>query len=85
MFKCVNIISNQAKLFQESVAVIQSVIKIEDDDSNQYMERLSQLQTENQGLREILGIAHSMNSTLVHHVGCEKATQTDTAASADVL
>lgn len=47
------------------------------------MERLSQLQTENQGLRELLGIAHSMNSTLVHHVGSEKSTQTDTASNTD--
>lgn len=48
-----------------------------DDDSNQYVEQLSQLKTENQGLRELLGIAKSMNSILVEREKKEIATQTE--------
>lgn len=47
------------------------------DDSNQYVEQLSQLKTENQGLRELLGIARSMNSALVEREKKEISTQTD--------
>lgn len=48
-----------------------------DDESNQYVEQLSQLKTENQGLRELLGIAKSMNSILVEREKKEIATQTE--------
>jgi cell shape-determining protein MreC len=47
------------------------------DDSNQYVEQLSQLKTENQGLRELLGIARSMNSALVEREKKEISTQTE--------
>lgn len=47
------------------------------DDSNQYVEQLSQLKTENKYLREILGISRSMNSALVEREKKEIATQTE--------
>lgn len=49
----------------------------DDDDSNQYVEQLAQLKTENQGLRELLGIARSMNSMLMEREKKEIATQTE--------
>lgn len=57
--------------------MMQSAIRMGDDDSNQYVEQLSQLKTENQGLRELLGIAKSMNSILVEREKKEIATQTE--------
>jgi cell shape-determining protein MreC len=50
---------------------------IRDSDTNQYVEQLSQLKTENQGLRELLGIAKSMNSALVEREKKEISTQTE--------
>lgn len=47
------------------------------DDSNQYVEQLSQLKTENKGLRELLMIARSMNSSIVELEKKEIATQTE--------
>lgn len=47
------------------------------DDDFQYVEQLSQLKTENQGLRELLGIARSMNSILMDKEKKEIATQTE--------
>lgn len=48
-----------------------------DDDVNQYVEQVTQLKTENQGLRELLGIAQSMNSMLLDKEKKEIATQTE--------
>jgi cell shape-determining protein MreC len=56
---------------------MQEAIRMGDDESNQYVEQLSQLKTENQGLRELLGIAKSMNSILVEREKKEIATQTE--------
>jgi SIKE family len=56
---------------------MQEAIRMGDEDSNQYVEQLVQLKTENQGLRELLGIAKSMNSILVDREKKEIATQTD--------
>jgi regulator of replication initiation timing len=50
---------------------------IQDDDVNQYVEQMTQLRTENQGLRELLGIAQSMNSILMDKEKKEIATQTE--------
>lgn len=47
------------------------------EDSNQYVEQLSQLRIENQGLRELLGIAKNMNSALVEREKKEISTQTE--------
>lgn len=55
---------------------MQDAVRMGDDDSQQYVEQLSQLKTENQGLRELLGIARSMNSILVQREKKEIATQT---------
>lgn len=55
---------------------MQDAVRMGDDDSQQYVEQLSQLKTENQGLRELLGIARSMNSILVEREKKEIATQT---------
>lgn len=76
-FQCSNIISSQAEKLQEAISVMQAAIRMGDDDSNQYVEQLSQLKTENQGLRELLGIAKSMNSILVEREKKEIATQTE--------
>lgn len=56
---------------------MQEAIRMGDDDMNQYVAQLSQLKTENQGLRELLGIARSMNSILMDREKKEIATQTD--------
>lgn len=56
--------------------VMQAAIR-DSDDYSQYVEQLSQLKMENQGLREILGIARSMNSALVESEKKEIATQTE--------
>lgn len=56
---------------------MQEAVKMGDDESNHYVEQLSQLKTENQGLRELLGIAKSMNSILVEREKKEIATQTE--------
>lgn len=56
---------------------MQEAVQMGDDDSNQYVSQLSQLKTENQGLREMLGIAKSMNSMLVEREKKEIATQTE--------
>lgn len=77
VFQCTNIISSQAEKLQEAISVMQQAIR-DADDSNQYVEQLSQLQTENKGLRELLGIARSMNSALVEREKKEIATQTET-------
>lgn len=55
---------------------MQAAIRMGDDDF-QYVEQLSQLKTENQGLRELLGIARSMNSILMDKEKKEIATQTE--------
>jgi cell shape-determining protein MreC len=56
---------------------MQDAIKLSDEDVNHYVEELQQLKTENQGLRELLGIAKSMNSILVDKEKKEIATQTE--------
>jgi regulator of replication initiation timing len=56
---------------------MQAAIRMGDDDVNQYVEQMTQLKTENQGLRELLGIAQSMNSTLIDKEKKEIATQTE--------
>lgn len=77
-FQCTHSISAQAEKLQEAIAVMQDAVKLGDDDSNQYVEQLSQLRTENQVLRELLGIAKSMNnSALVEREKKEIATQTE--------
>lgn len=75
-FQCTNIISSQAEKLQEAISVMQAAVR-DDDSTNQYVEQLSQLKTENQGLRELLGIARSMNSLLVEREKKEMATQTE--------
>ncbi len=60
--------------------MMQSVIRAEEDQNNKVEEVLSQLQTENKGLREILGITKSMNSMIINHEKTEKSTQTETDA-----
>jgi hypothetical protein len=47
----------------------------DDDDSNQYVEQLTQLRTENKGLREILSIASQYQ--VLEREKKETATQTD--------
>lgn len=56
---------------------MQEAIRMGDEDTNQYVEQVMQLRTENQGLRELLGIAKSMNSILMEREKKEIATQTD--------
>lgn len=56
---------------------MQEAVKMGDDDMNKYVEQLMQLKTENQGLRELLGIARSMNSILMEREKKEIATQTE--------
>jgi len=60
---------------------MQEAIRMGDDDMNQYVEQLMQLKTENQGLRELLGIARSMNSILMEREKKEMATQTEEASA----
>jgi len=72
---CIDIISSQAEKLQEAIEVMRSAMG--DDDSFNYVEQLSQLKTENQGLRELLGIAKSMNSMLMEKEKKEMATQTE--------
>lgn len=56
---------------------MQDAIRITDGDSNDYLEQLTQLKTENNGLRELLCISKSMNSVLVDREKKEISTQTD--------
>lgn len=56
---------------------MQAAIRMGDDDNNQYVEQLSQLRTENAGLRELLGIAKTMKSSLVEREKKEISTQTE--------
>ena len=56
---------------------MQSAIQMGDDDVNLYVEQMSKLKTENQSLRELLGIAQSMNSILIDKEKKEISTQTD--------
>lgn len=57
---------------------MQDAVKLGDDDSNQYVEQLTSLKTENQVLRELLGIAKAMDNTaLVEREKKEIATQTE--------
>ncbi|KAL7014438.1 hypothetical protein ACKWTF_015925 [Chironomus riparius] len=77
MNDCTNIISSQAQQLQEAIGVMQEAVKMGDDDMNKYVEQLMQLKTENQGLRELLGIARSMNSILMDREKKEIATQTE--------
>lgn len=56
---------------------MQAAIRMGDDDVNQFVEQVTQLKTENQGLRELLGIAQSMNSMLLDKEKKEIATQTE--------
>lgn len=42
-------ISSQVEKLQEAIAVMQEAVKMGDDESNQYIEQLTQLKTENQG------------------------------------
>lgn len=56
---------------------MQSAIELGDDDVNQYVEQMAKLKTENQGLRELLGIAKSMNSILIDKEKKEISTQTE--------
>lgn len=72
------IINKQAEKIQEMASVMQSALKIDQDENNKVEELLSQLQTENKGLREILGITKSMNSMIINHEKTEKSTQTET-------
>lgn len=74
--QCTNIISSQAEKLQEAISVMQAAIR-DSDDSNQYVEQLSQLKTENQGLRELLGISRTMNSALLEREKKEISTQTE--------
>lgn len=74
---CSTIISSQAQKLQEAIAVMQTAIQMGDDDVNQYVEQMAKLRTENQGLRELLGIAQSMNSALIDKEKKEIATQTE--------
>lgn len=82
MNDCTNIISSQAQQLQEAIGVMQEAIRIGDEDMNKYVEQLMQLKTENQGLRELLGIASSMNSILMEREKKEIGTQTEEASSA---
>lgn len=74
---CSHIISQQAEKYQEAIGVMQDAIRITDGDSNDYLEQLTQLKTENNGLRELLCISKSMNSVLVDREKKEISTQTD--------
>lgn len=56
---------------------MQSAIQMGDDDVNLYVEQMAKLKTENQSLRELLGIAQSMNSILLDKEKKEISTQTD--------
>lgn len=56
---------------------MQDAIKMTDNDSNVYLEQLTQLKTENDGLRELLCISKNMNSILVDREKKEMSTQTD--------
>lgn len=56
---------------------MREAVAMGEEDSNLYIEQLTQLKTENQGLREMLGIAKSMNSILVEREKKEIATQTE--------
>ena len=56
---------------------MRAAIQMGDDDTNQYVEQMTRLKTENQGLRELLGIAHSMNSILLDKEKKEISTQTE--------
>lgn len=56
---------------------MQDAIKMTDNDSNVYLEKLTQLKTENDGLRELLCISKNMNSILVDREKKEISTQTD--------
>lgn len=76
-FQCSTIISAQAQKLQEAIAVMQSAIQMGDDDVNLYVEQMAKLKTENQSLRELLGIAQSMNSILLDKEKKEISTQTD--------
>lgn len=80
-FQCSSVISSQATQLQEAIGVMQEAIRMGDDDMNKYVEQLMQLKTENQGLRELLGIAQSMNSILMEREKKETSTQTDEAAA----
>lgn len=75
-FQCTKIISSQAEKFDEAISVMRAAIR-DSEDSNQYVEQLSQLRIENQGLRELLGIAKNMNSALVEREKKEISTQTE--------
>lgn len=75
---CSSIISSQAQKLQEAIAVMQAAIQMGDDDVNHYVEQMTKLKTENQGLRELLGIAQTMNSALIDKEKKEIATQTET-------
>ncbi|KAG5667568.1 hypothetical protein PVAND_015545 [Polypedilum vanderplanki] len=79
MNDCTNIISSQAQQLTNAIGVMQEAIRMGDEDTNHYVEQVMQLRTENQGLRELLGIARSMNSLLMNCEKKEIATQTDEA------
>lgn len=56
---------------------MQEAIRIGDEGSNQYIEQLHQLKTENQTLRELLKIGRSMSSILIDNEMNEVGTQTE--------
>jgi len=71
----------QSDKLQEALQVMQAAIRMGDDDSNAYIAQLTQLRTENEGLRELLGIARTMSSSLVETEKKEMSTQTETASN----
>ncbi|XP_058464074.1 FGFR1 oncogene partner 2 homolog isoform X2 [Malaya genurostris] len=71
------LIRQQTNKIQEMAAVMQRASQIDEEKFNQEQEFLSQLMTENKGLRELLEISQKYNSNGQKILVDEKSTQTD--------
>lgn len=71
---CVKIITAQSEKIKEMAAVMQAVLQKEDMQVDQINQIMTGLQTENAGLRELLGITTKMDNYLTF---TENSTQTD--------
>lgn len=71
------IINKQAEKIQEMATVMQAAVNCNSQEDEIKIEYLSRLQTENKGLRELLGITKSMNSMLINTEKVEAGTQTE--------
>uniref|UniRef100_A0A336LY14 CSON007719 protein n=1 Tax=Culicoides sonorensis TaxID=179676 RepID=A0A336LY14_CULSO len=71
----IEIIHKQSEKIQEMAAVMRKATEIDEEKINKEYEYLSQLITENKGLREMLEISHKFGDNRL--LGEDKATQTE--------